>query len=82
MKCPIFLILSFQLHEQCSIIITTNKSLQKWAETPEDDVLAGALSGRLLFHCEVIKLSGKSYRMEKLLQKSGQDNRGNKIAKM
>jgi len=53
-----------QLHEQCSIIITTNKSPQKWAETLEDDVLASALLDRLLFHCEVIKLSGKSYRME------------------
>lgn len=53
-----------QLHEKCSIIITTNKSPKKWAETLEDEVLASALLDRLLFHCEVIKLSGNSYRMK------------------
>lgn len=53
-----------QLHEKCSIIITTNKSPKKWAETLEDEVLASALLDRLLFHCEVVKLTGNSYRME------------------
>ena len=52
------------LHEQCSIIITTNKSPKQWAETLEDEVLATALLDRILFHCEVIKLEGSSYRME------------------
>jgi DNA replication protein DnaC len=52
------------LHEQCSIIITTNKSPKQWAETLEDEVLATALLDRLLYHCEVVKLDGNSYRME------------------
>ena len=52
------------LHEQCSIIITTNKSPKQWAETLEDEVLATALLDRILYHCEVIKLEGSSYRME------------------
>jgi DNA replication protein DnaC len=52
------------LHEQCSIIITTNKSPKQWAETLEDEVLATALLDRILYHCEVIKLDGESYRME------------------
>jgi DNA replication protein DnaC len=52
------------LHEQCSLIITTNKSPKQWAETLEDEVLATALLDRLLYHCEVIKLQGNSYRME------------------
>jgi len=52
------------LHEKCSIIITTNKSPRQWAETLDDEVLATALLDRLLFHCEVIKLQGNSYRME------------------
>lgn len=52
------------LHEQASIIITTNKSPKQWAETLEDEVLATALLDRLLFRCEVVKLSGASYRME------------------
>jgi len=52
------------LHEQCSIIITTNKSPKQWAETLEDEVLATALLDRILYRCEVVKLSGNSYRME------------------
>jgi len=53
-----------QLHEKCSIIITTNKSPKQWAETLEDEVLATALLDRLLYRCEVVKLDGTSYRME------------------
>jgi len=53
-----------QLHEKCSIIITTNKSPKQWAETLDDEVLATALLDRLLYRCEVIKLEGNSYRME------------------
>jgi DNA replication protein DnaC len=52
------------LHEQCSLIITTNKSPQQWAETMDDEVLATALLDRILYHCEVVKLDGQSYRME------------------
>ncbi len=52
------------LHEKVSIIITTNKSPAEWAETLDDEVLASALLDRLLYRCEVVKLSGTSYRME------------------
>ena len=52
------------LHEQTSVIITTNKSPQQWAEMLDDEILATALLDRLLFKCEVVKLEGKSYRME------------------
>lgn len=52
------------LHEQCSLIITTNKSPREWAETLDDTVLATALLDRILYHCEVIKIEGNSYRME------------------
>ncbi|EJW89142.1 transposase, partial [gut metagenome] len=34
------------------------------AETLDDEVLASALLDRLLYRCEVVKLSGTSYRME------------------
>jgi len=53
-----------QLHEQSSIIITTNKSPKQWAETLDDEVLATALLDRILYRCEVVKLTGNSYRME------------------
>lgn len=52
------------LHEQCSLIITTNKSPREWAGNANDEVLVTALLDRLLYHCQVIKLEGNSYRME------------------
>lgn len=53
-----------KLHEQCSVIITTNKSPGQWAETLNDEVLATAILDRLLYHCEVIKFEGNGYRMD------------------
>jgi DNA replication protein DnaC len=52
------------LHEKVSMIINTNKSPIKWIETLDNEVLASALLDRQLYKCEVIKLSGASYRME------------------
>lgn len=52
------------LHERISLIITTNKAPAEWAERLDDEVLASALLDRLLYRCEVVKLSGTSYRME------------------
>jgi DNA replication protein DnaC len=37
---------------------------QQWAEALDDEVLVTALLDRLLFHRQVIKLQGSSYRME------------------
>ena len=51
------------LHEKASLIITTNKAPTEWAKTLDDEVLASAILDRLLYRCEVIKLSGQSYRM-------------------
>jgi len=53
-----------QLYEKTSFIITTNKKATEWAESLGDEVLATALLDRFLYHCEVINLKGKSYRME------------------
>lgn len=52
------------LHEKTSIIITTNKAPTEWVEVLQDEVLATALLDRLLYRCDVVKLSGSSYRME------------------
>jgi len=53
-----------QIYERTSFIITTNKKPAEWAQMLGDEVLATALLDRLLFQCEVINLSGKSYRLE------------------
>lgn len=52
------------LHEQCSMIITTNKSPKQWAESMDDEILATAMLDRILYRYEVVKLDGQSYRME------------------
>lgn len=53
-----------ELHEKASLIITTNKSPKQWAEVLKDTVLTTALLDRILYRCEIIKLTGNSYRME------------------
>jgi len=53
-----------ELHEKASLIITTNKSPKQWAEVLKDTVLTTALLDRILYRCEIIQLSGTSYRME------------------
>lgn len=52
------------LYEKTSFIITTNKKPAEWAEILGDEVLATALLDRLLYRCEVINLTGKSYRLQ------------------
>ena len=53
-----------QIYEQTSFIVTTNKTPNNWALMLNDEVLATALLDRLLYHSEVINLSGKSFRMK------------------
>lgn len=52
------------MFEKTSFIITTNKAPGEWADMLEDKVLVTAILDRLLYRCEVINLSGKSYRMK------------------
>lgn len=52
------------LYEKTSFIITTNKKPTEWATLLQDEVLATALLDRLLYQCEVINLTGKSYRLQ------------------
>lgn len=53
-----------QIYENTSFIITTNKAPEDWAKLLDDEVLATALLDRILFHCELLSLSGKSYRLK------------------
>jgi DNA replication protein DnaC len=52
-----------QLYERTSFVITTNKMPADWANVLDDEVLATALLDRLLYRCEIIHLTGKSYRL-------------------
>ncbi len=52
------------LYERASFIVTTNKSPEEWVKMLDDEVIATALLDRILYHCEVVRLSGKSYRLQ------------------
>jgi DNA replication protein DnaC len=52
------------LHEQASIIITSNKGLEDWTELLGDQALTTAVLDRISFRCELFNMSGKSYRLE------------------
>lgn len=53
-------------YESGSVIITTNKPFKQWNEVFNGDgSLASAVLDRLVHHCEIIKIEGKSYRVKK-----------------
>lgn len=70
-------------YETTSFVITTNKSPVEWARTLPDEVLGTALLDRLLYKCELIQLSGDSYRMRhrKTIFKKGQTIKENQTEK-
>ena len=48
-------------------MITTNKSVKDWPEIlAGDEVMATALLDRLLHHCHVLNIKGRSYRLRDL----------------
>lgn len=53
-----------EMHNNASLIITTNKSPKEWADILKDEVLTTALLDRILHRCEIVKLSGESFRMK------------------
>ncbi|MBR5577743.1 MAG: IS21-like element helper ATPase IstB [Lachnospiraceae bacterium] len=73
----LFFQLISELQEQTSIIITTNKGFEEWAEFLDDVALATAILDRLSYRCDRIQMSGKSYRLENrksFLQKGAERN--------
>ena len=53
-----------EFYERCSIIITSNKSFENWAEMLGDEVMTTALPDRILHHARIYNLDGKSYRLK------------------
>lgn len=52
------------LHEQTSLIITSNKGFEDWTELLGDPALTTAILDRISYRCELFNMSGKSYRLE------------------
>lgn len=60
----LFFQLITDLYAQASIIITSNKGFEEWAEFLGDAALTTAVLDRLTYRCDMITLDGKSYRLE------------------
>ncbi|MBU0976066.1 IS21-like element helper ATPase IstB [Patescibacteria group bacterium] len=63
-EANLFFNLVSELYEKASVIITSNKKFDDWAEMMGDEVMTVAMLDRLLHHSKVFNLSGKSYRIQ------------------
>jgi len=50
-------------YECKSLVITSNKSFEEWADFLGDPVIATAILDRLIYKCEIFNLSGEGYRI-------------------
>lgn len=58
-------------YERAATIITSNKSVREWPEMlAGDEVLATAILDRLLHHCHVVQIDGRSFRMRQMEKKA------------
>ena len=62
-EANLFFNLISDLYERVSVVITSNKSFESWAEMMGDEVLTTALLDRLLHHARIFNLTGESYRI-------------------
>ena len=52
------------MSEKTSLIITSNKGFDEWTEFLGDATITTAILDRLIHHCEIINMTGNSYRLE------------------
>ena len=69
-EANLFFNLISEMHERVSLIITSNKSFDSWAEMMGDSIMTTALLDRLLHHARIFNLEGESYRLKN--QKKGE----------
>ncbi len=63
-EANLFFNLISETYEKASLIVSSNKSFDAWAEMMGDSVMTTALLDRLLHHARVFTLDGKSYRIK------------------
>lgn len=63
-EANLFFQLISALHEQASLIITSNKGLEEWSELLGDPALTTAILDRITFRCQLFNMTGKSYRLQ------------------
>jgi len=64
-EANLFFNLISELYEKASVIVTSNKSFDAWAEMMGDTIMTTALLDRLLHHAKVFNLDGDSFRIKK-----------------
>lgn len=52
------------LYEKTSLILTSNKGFEEWAEFLGDATITTAILDRLVHYCEIFNMTGDSYRMQ------------------
>jgi len=62
-EANLFFQLISQLYENTSVVITSNKGFDGWADFLGDPILATALLDRLTHRCQVLSFSDNSYRL-------------------
>jgi len=63
-EANLFFNLISETYEKLSLIVTSNKSFESWAEMMGDSIMTTALLDRLLHHARVFTLDGESYRIK------------------
>ncbi|MCP5513666.1 MAG: ATP-binding protein [Leptospiraceae bacterium] len=64
-EANLFFNLVSEVYEKSSIVLTSNKSFEDWAEMLGDPIMTTALLDRLLHHSKVFNLEGNSFRLQK-----------------
>jgi len=65
-EANLFFNLISETYEKLSLIVTSNKSFDAWAEMMGDSIMTTALLDRLLHHARVFTLDGESYRIKNI----------------
>jgi len=61
-------------YENKSIILTSNRNFEDWAQILGDAVLASAIIDRIIHHAHIFKITGESYRVKDFYGKSKPKN--------
>lgn len=64
-EANLFFNLISELYERTSVVITSNKAFEEWAEMMGDTVMTTAMLDRLLHHAHIYSIDGDSYRVVK-----------------
>jgi len=63
-EANLFFNLVSELYERASIVITSNKGFEQWAEMMGDEIMTTAMLDRLLHHVRIFSMDGDSYRVQ------------------